>query len=76
MCEVAKADIICVVETWLNSDIANDKLWLPNYQLHRRGQDRYGGGIALYTSDTLVCKLLLFGGPEIYIGFCFLNYIF
>ena len=64
VCEIAKADIICVVETWLNSDIANDELWLPNYQLHRRDRDRHGGGITLYVSDTLVCKPLLIGGPD------------
>ena len=64
VCEVANADIICVVETWLNSDIANNELWLPNYQLHRRDRDRHGGGIALCISDTLVCKPLLYGGPD------------
>ena len=49
MCEVAKADIICVVETWLNSDIANNYGWITI---------SYIGGVGIGMVVALLCTHL------------------
>ena len=36
---------------------------LPDYQVHRLDSNRHGGGIALYTHNSLSCRVLLQGGP-------------
>ena len=41
------SDIICVSETWLDSDIISDDLLLPGYELHLNSNGR-GKGIAVY----------------------------
>ena len=58
-----KPDIICIVETWLSDDVMDNELLLPDYQVHRLDRNRHGGGIALYTHNSLLCRVLLQGGP-------------
>ena len=36
--EVTKPDIICIVETWLNNEITDVEVNLPDYQLFRLGR--------------------------------------
>ena len=59
-----KPDIICIVETWLSEDVMDNELLLPDYQVHRLDRNRHGGGIALYTHNSLSCRLLCQGGPH------------
>ena len=43
-----KPDVICVVETWLNSGVTDNELILPNCQLFPRDRNRQGGGVYSY----------------------------
>ena len=49
----SQPDIICIVESWLSSDIENKEIDIPGYVLHRLDRNRQGGGIVLYTSTDL-----------------------
>ena len=40
--------IVCIVETWLSSDISDVELFLTGYQLFRFDRNQHGGGILMY----------------------------
>ena len=47
-------DILCITETWLNEDISDDIVSLPNYSLMRDDRlSRRGGGVAIWLSNNL-----------------------
>ncbi len=51
LCAVVEAnnpDIICIVETWLDTSILDSEIALPGYQLHRFDRNRHGGGVLAY----------------------------
>ena len=48
MCTLEKPDVVCIVETWLCSDITNNEIAIPEYTVHRLDRDRHGGGILIY----------------------------
>ena len=56
-------DIVCITETWLNEDVLDSEICIPNYQLVRLDQDRHGGGIALYIANYLSYSLIC-SGPD------------
>ena len=56
-------NIVCIVETWLSSDILDKEIHLPGYQLLRLDRNRHGGGILLYVHEMMSYKLLVRGGP-------------
>lgn len=52
-------DIICLTETWLNSNITSDIVQIPGYLMFRedrQGNNR-GGGVAVYVSNRLKVKI-------------------
>ena len=55
--EVNKPDIICIVETWLNNEITDVEVNLPDYQMFRLDRCGCGGGIAIYVRTFLSCKV-------------------
>jgi len=56
--ETCKPHIICIVETWLCSDIMDNEVTIPGFQLHRLDRNRHGGGILMHISDKLtMCHL-------------------
>lgn len=54
---------MCLVETWLSTDIFDSELFIPNYTIIRHDRNRHGGGVALYVSNSVLCKTILCG-PE------------
>ena len=48
MCTLEKPDVVCIVETWLCSDITNNEIAIPEYTVHRLDRNRHGGGILIY----------------------------
>ena len=48
-----KSDVICLQETWLESDIIRDDLKIENYDLHLNGYGK-GKGIAIYYKKGLL----------------------
>ena len=50
-------DIIGITETWLDTDIDNDKLYLNNYLPPiRRDRTRHGGGVCVYINENFPAK--------------------
>ena len=56
-----KPSIICIVETWLDSDILDSEICFPNYELIRLDKERHGGGVAIYISAHLPFRVIFFG---------------
>ena len=52
-CLLYKPDIVCIVETWLGSDVLDTEICIPDYGLTRLDRDRVGGGIIIYVADHL-----------------------
>ena len=52
---------MCIVESWLCSDISDNEISLPNYSIIRLDRNRHGGGILLYVKDNLSFKVVLHG---------------
>ena len=46
-------DVILLCETWLDSTISINELFIPNYSISRRDRNRHGGGVAIYIHDTI-----------------------
>ena len=46
-------DVILLCETWLDSTISINELFIPNYSISRRDRNRHGGGVAIYIRDTI-----------------------
>ncbi len=49
-------DMLCITETWLNSDVTDDEVSLENYNIFRgdRQSGRRRGGVALYVKSELL----------------------
>ena len=47
-----KPDILCVSETWLTSDILDQHIAIPNFNVYRYDKGR-GGGVCIYVTDNL-----------------------
>ena len=65
LCAVVEAnnpDIICIVESWLCSDILDSEVDLPGYDVHRLDRNRHGGGILVYVRSNFVSKVYPFPG--------------
>lgn len=54
-------DIVCIVESWLDSDIENSELHISDYQFVRHDRNRHGGGIGAYVSQNLPFTLITKG---------------
>ena len=52
-CSIYLPDVICVVETWLSSDILDSEISLPGFSLFRRDRNRHGGGVLVYIQSGL-----------------------
>ena len=53
---------MCVVETWLDSEIADREIAIPDFSITRLDRNRHGGGIAFYTKSNLISQVI-FKGP-------------
>ena len=51
-------DLICIVESWLNKDIADSEIALPGYVSLRYDRDRHGGGVLIYVKNVLCFSIL------------------
>ena len=50
--ETESPDVICIVETWLSSDVSDNELVTSDYQILRRDRDRHGGGVMMYVHSS------------------------
>ena len=49
-------DFICLSETWLNENVADDNIELENYVTYRKDRGERGGGVLIYANAALPCK--------------------
>lgn len=54
-----KPNIITLSETWLNSNIPDTEINLPNYTLYRSDRSSRGGGVAIYVSSEFISELTI-----------------
>lgn len=51
-------DVLCVVETWLNSQICSDELFINHYQIFRLDRTKNkGGGIIIFVKNNSIVHL-------------------
>ena len=53
--------ILALLETWLDSSVANQEIHFPDYCLFHSDRNQYGGGVAIYCVESLPCYLLCTG---------------
>ena len=63
--EVEKPDIICIVETWLLSEIEDNEVMIENYQIIRQDRNRHGGGVLMYINSCLSVRVLSSGANSL-----------
>ena len=57
--------IICVVETWLGSEINSSEIDIPGYQLFRKDRNRQGGSVLMYIADFMSVTMLPDPDPQL-----------
>ena len=60
-----KPQIICIVETWLSSDITDNEISIPGFQLFHNDRNRHGGGLLTYVSNLFFVTVLPFPTPPL-----------
>ena len=65
ICLLQNLDIVCVVETWLDSDVQNTEISIPNYELVCLDRDRHGGGVAIYLASYLPFSVISSGSHSL-----------
>ena len=65
ICQANKPDVVCLVETWLSTNIFDSELFTPNYTIVRRDRNRHGGGVALYVCNSVLFKSLVCGPADL-----------
>ena len=54
-------DVVCIVETWLDSSISNIEIALPGYTIVRLDRNRHGGGVLMYIHSSLHFSIITSG---------------
>ena len=52
---------MCIVESWLCSEIGDEEIFLPNYSSVRLDRNHHGGGILVFIKSTLLYDIVLPG---------------
>ena len=60
-----KPDCICIVESWVSSDILDSELCIHGYDIICRDRSRYGGGVLLFINSVFTHHLVFTGSPEL-----------
>ena len=54
LCSVLNLDLVCIMESWLSTDIPNPDIALANYILFRCDCNRHGDGIAVFVKSHFI----------------------
>ena len=71
--ESSGIDIVCISETWFNKDLLDGFLNIEGYVLYRADRSSHAGGCAIYTRQSLKCKVLAKSDDTSQIEFLFLE---
>jgi hypothetical protein len=61
--DFSQATVLAFTETWLTSEVSDEHISLPGYQVCRKDRSDGRGGTALYISDEVEWEQLPFKGP-------------
>ena len=56
--DIHTPDIICIVESWLDKDIADSEISITDYVSLRLDRDRHGGGVLIYLKSSFCFSTL------------------
>ena len=70
LCTLHNPGIVCVVETWLSSDMADSELSIPNYQVICLDRNHHGGGVLCITRLSHVFMFVVFVIVYVYCVAC------
>ena len=56
---------MCLVETWLGSEVLDNEVLIPNYSIVRLDRNRHGGGVAMYIHDSVPYNVLPNGSADL-----------
>ena len=59
--DVEKPHIVCIVESWLSSEILDNEVSLEGFHVLRLDRNRHSGGIIIFVHNTLVSKVVVAG---------------
>ena len=48
-------DIFCLCETFLNNELSDNELLIPDYDFIGKDRNSHGGGLIIYTKENLAC---------------------
>ena len=51
-------EVICIVESWLSSEIQNTKIAICGYHSYRLDRNKHGGGVIVYVRSCFVTTLV------------------
>jgi len=60
-CEILNPHIICITESWLDKDIADNELAISGFKLLRLDRNRHGGGVAVYIKQVFPHNVIFLG---------------
>ena len=76
-CEFHKPYIVCITETWLDSNNTDNELSIDSFNILHFDRSRHGGGVGSFISDWLSYNITLLGDCnfesiiiKILFGFC------
>lgn len=52
-------ELIALCKTWLNTEVLDNEVAIPNYSLIRPDHNRHGGGVAIYVHSSILFNVLL-----------------
>jgi len=60
-CETLNPHIICITESWLGKDIADNELAISGFKLLHLDRNRHGGGVAVYIKQVFAHNVIFLG---------------
>ena len=63
-CTIYHPDIICVVESWLCTDISDLEISIQGYSVIRLDRNRHGGGVLIYFKSMFTYSLVFKGTTD------------
>ena len=60
-CIVHKPHIVCITESWLDTDVMSNEICIPGYEIMRLDRNRHGGGVLIYVSSLFSYNILFTG---------------
>ena len=64
-CTIYHPDIICIVESWLCTDISDSEISIQGYSIIRSDRNRHGGGVLIYLQSMFTYSLLFKGTADL-----------